>query len=99
MDSLRTGPRVRAPELIDGQWLNSSAPLTLAGLRGRFVLLDFWSFCCANCLHVLDELRPFETAHADVLTVIGVHSPKFPTRLTPAPWPRPWSATRSTIPS
>jgi thiol-disulfide isomerase/thioredoxin len=46
-------------------------------LRGRFVLLDFWTFCCANCLHVLDELRPIEERFADALTVIGVHSPKF----------------------
>jgi thiol-disulfide isomerase/thioredoxin len=41
------------------------------------VLLDFWTFCCANCLHVLDELRPVEERFADVLSVIGVHSPKF----------------------
>ncbi|MEO9140170.1 MAG: thioredoxin-like domain-containing protein [Jatrophihabitans sp.] len=83
MDSLRTGPRVRAPELIDGRWFNTAAPITLAGLRGRFVLLDFWTFCCGNCLHVVDELRPFEIAHADVLTVIGVHSPKFPHEADP----------------
>ena len=78
MDAIRTGPRVRAPEFGGGEWVNVAAPLTLRGLRGRFVLLDFWTSCCGNCLHVLDELRPFEAAHADVLTVIGVHSPKFP---------------------
>jgi hypothetical protein len=39
--------------------------------------LDFWTFCCANCLHVIDELRPLENRFADVLSVIGVHSPKF----------------------
>ena len=49
----------------------------MSGLRGRFVLLDFWTFCCVNCLHVLDELRPLEEKYADVLTVVGVHSPKF----------------------
>ena len=70
--------RVRAPELpADGTWSNTAIPRTLASLRGRFVLLDFWTFCCANCLHVLDELRPLEARFADVLTVIGVHSPKF----------------------
>jgi len=57
--------------------------LTLAALRGRFVLLDFWTFCCGNCLHVLDELRPFEAQFADVLTVVGVHSPKFPHEADP----------------
>jgi thiol-disulfide isomerase/thioredoxin len=51
--------------------------LTLADLRGRFLLLDFWSFCCVNCLHVLDELRPLEERYADDLVVVGVHSPKF----------------------
>ncbi|HJQ42970.1 MAG TPA: thioredoxin-like domain-containing protein [Jatrophihabitantaceae bacterium] len=49
----------------------------MAELRGRFVLLDFWTFACGNCLHVLDELRPFEHKYRDILTVIGVHSPKF----------------------
>ena len=39
--------------------------------------LDFWTFCCINCLHVLDELRPLEEKYGDVLVVVGVHSPKF----------------------
>lgn len=75
---------MRAPELVAGDWFNSAEPLTLAGLRGRFVLLDFWTFCCGNCLHVLDELRPFERRYAEVLTVVGVHSPKFPHEADPA---------------
>jgi thiol-disulfide isomerase/thioredoxin len=72
--------RVRAPELRGaGGWLNTGGrELSLAGLRGRIVLLDFWTSACANCLHVLDELRPLEARYADVLTTIGVHSPKFP---------------------
>ena len=69
--------RVRAPELLGRGWLNTSGPLRLADLRGRFVLLDFWTFCCINCLHVLDELRPVEEKYADELVIIGVHSPKF----------------------
>ena len=70
--------RVRAPELTGrGGWLNTSEPLSLARLRGKVVLLDFWTFCCANCLHVLDELRPLEDKYRDVLVVVGVHSPKF----------------------
>src|SRR3546814_2235648 len=71
-----TTPRVRAPELRGRGWLNTAGPLTLRELRGRFVLLDFWTFCCINCLHVLDELRPVEEAFADELVVIGAHSPK-----------------------
>jgi len=76
--TLEKGPRVRAPELRGRGWLNTGGnPVTLAGLRGKIVLLDFWTFCCINCLHVLDELRPLEQKYGDVLVVIGVHSPKF----------------------
>jgi thiol-disulfide isomerase/thioredoxin len=67
---------VRAPRLAgSGGWLNTGG--VEPDLRGRFVLLDFWTFCCVNCLHVLEELRPLEERFADVLTVVGVHSPKF----------------------
>ncbi|RZS91012.1 thiol-disulfide isomerase/thioredoxin [Motilibacter rhizosphaerae] len=69
---------VRAPELTGRSWLGTGGrALSLQDLRGRFVLLDFWTFCCINCLHVLDELRPLEEAYADALVVVGVHSPKF----------------------
>ncbi len=73
------GPRVRAPALnARGGWLNTGGVnVTLAQLRGKIVLLDFWTFACANCLHVLDELRDVEERYRDVLVVIGVHSPKF----------------------
>ncbi|MGH8835940.1 MAG: thioredoxin-like domain-containing protein, partial [Actinomycetes bacterium] len=72
-------PLLRAPELIGkGGWLNTGGqPLSLSELRGKIVLLDFWTFCCINCLHVLDELRELEEKYADVLVTIGVHSPKF----------------------
>ena len=70
--------RIRAPDLQGRGWLNTGGrTLSLSDFRGRFVLLDFWTFCCANCLHVLDELRPLEEKYADQLTIIGVHSPKF----------------------
>lgn len=71
-------PRVRAPELDGRGWLNTGGrDLRLADLRGKIVLIDFWTFCCINCLHVLDELRPLEEKYADVLVTVGVHSPKF----------------------
>ncbi|MFD8981373.1 NHL domain-containing thioredoxin family protein [Streptomyces sp. NPDC059564] len=71
--------RVRAPELIGkGGWLNTGGTsYSLADLRGRIVILDFWTFCCINCLHVLDELRELEEKHRDTVVIIGVHSPKF----------------------
>ena len=72
-----TTPRVRAPELRGRGWLNTDGPLTLGDLRGRFVLLDFWTFCCINCLHVLDEMRGVEEKYDGELVVVGVHSPKF----------------------
>ncbi|WP_274560671.1 NHL domain-containing thioredoxin family protein [Streptomyces spiramyceticus] len=71
--------RVRGPELVGkGGWLNTGGTdYTLADLRGRIVILDFWTFCCINCLHVLDELRELEEKHRDTVVIIGVHSPKF----------------------
>ncbi|MFH8896765.1 NHL domain-containing thioredoxin family protein [Streptomyces coeruleorubidus] len=71
--------RVRAPELIGkGGWINTGdKEPSLAELRGRIVIVDFWTFCCVNCLHVLDELRELEDKHRDTVVVIGVHSPKF----------------------
>jgi len=69
--------RVRAPEFPDGSWFNVAAPLSLRELRGKIVLLDFWTFCCVNCLHVISELRTLEHDFGDELVIIGVHSPKF----------------------
>ncbi|MCP9987393.1 redoxin domain-containing protein [Streptomyces sudanensis] len=71
--------RVRAPELIGkGGWINTGGKdLKLADFRGRTTILDFWTFCCINCLHVLDELRELEERHRDTVVIIGVHSPKF----------------------
>ncbi|MDO5750202.1 MAG: NHL domain-containing thioredoxin family protein [Rothia sp. (in: high G+C Gram-positive bacteria)] len=70
--------RVRASELIGRSWLNTGGKnLDLQALRGKIVILDFWTLCCINCLHVLDELRPLEEEFSDVLVTIGVHSPKF----------------------
>src|SRR5690625_4817829 len=71
-------PKVRASELTGRSWLNTGGKdLSLQALRGKIVLLDFWTFCCINCLHVIDELRDLEERFADVLVTIGVHSPKF----------------------
>ncbi|MDQ0867533.1 thiol-disulfide isomerase/thioredoxin [Arthrobacter sp. V1I9] len=77
-ETVRTHARVRASELVGRNWLNTGGKsLDLDALRGKIVLLDFWTFCCINCLHVLDELRPLEEQYSDVLVTVGVHSPKF----------------------
>ncbi len=59
-------------------WLNVDAPLTLKALRGKVVLLDFWTYGCINCVHVLPDLKRLEAKYANELVVIGVHSAKFP---------------------
>lgn len=70
---------VRAPEFPRGlDWLNVEAPPTMARLRGKIVLLDFWTHCCINCLHALEELKRLEAKYAPDLVVVGVHSGKFP---------------------
>lgn len=70
--------KVRAPELDGGAgWLNTAGPLRLKDLRGKFVLLDFWTFCCINCLHTLPDLAKLEKKYGNQLVVIGVHSAKF----------------------
>jgi thiol-disulfide isomerase/thioredoxin len=69
-----------APELCRTgvQWFNVARPLSLNDLRGRLVILDFWTPCCVNCLHVLPTLRRLEQTFADSIIVVGVHSPKYP---------------------
>src|SRR5579871_4413543 len=77
--STRGRERVEAPELAGaGGWINTDEPLSMTRLRGKVVLLDFWTFCCINCLHIVEELRPLEKAFPHDLVVVGVHSPKFP---------------------
>ncbi|MBV9209386.1 MAG: peptide-methionine (R)-S-oxide reductase MsrB [Acidobacteria bacterium] len=67
----------QAPDLAEGEWINSE-PLSLAGLRGRVVLVDFWTFGCYNCRNTLPNLKRWDAAYrAQGLTVIGVHSPEF----------------------
>lgn len=70
--------RVRAPELVGAAgWLNTDRPLSLAALRGKIILLDFWTYCCINCMHVLPDLKRLEEKYPRELVVIGVHSAKF----------------------
>lgn len=70
--------RVRAPEITGGRgWLNTDKPLSLAALKGKIVLLDFWTYGCINCIHIIPDLKKLEAKYANQLVVIGVHSAKF----------------------
>ena len=69
---------MRAPELTGGDgWLNTDKPLSIAGLKGKVVLLDFWTYGCVNCMHIIPDLKRLEAKYANQLVVIGVHSAKF----------------------
>ena len=78
----------RAPELRGiNEWINTpgAAPLTLAALRGKVVLVDFWTYSCINCLRTLPHLRAWDAAYRDAgLVIIGVHSPEFAFERVPA---------------
>jgi cytochrome c biogenesis protein CcdA/thiol-disulfide isomerase/thioredoxin len=68
-----------APEFVGiSSWLNVPAPLSLASLRGKVVLIDFWTYSCVNCLRTMPFLRGWDQAYRDDgLQVVGVHSPEF----------------------
>lgn len=66
-----------APELTNDTWFNSE-PLQLANLRGKVVIVEFWTFGCINCKNVIPALREWHQTYADAgLTIIGVHTPEF----------------------
>lgn len=72
---LGTTPAVEFPEGLD--WINTDQPLTLADLRGKIVVLDFWTYGCINCIHVIPDLQRLMAKYPDELVIIGVHSAKF----------------------
>jgi DNA-binding beta-propeller fold protein YncE len=76
---MRYAGTVNAPPFPAGlDWLNSPGPLRLEDFAGRLLVLDFWTLCCINCMHVLPVLARLERRFPDELAVVGVHSAKFP---------------------
>ncbi|MEO5799197.1 MAG: redoxin domain-containing protein [Gemmatimonadales bacterium] len=68
-----------APAWHNDSWLNADAPVTLASLRGRVVLLNFWVFTCINCTRTVPSLVRFDATYRDQgLSIIGIHTPEFP---------------------
>jgi thiol-disulfide isomerase/thioredoxin len=71
------GPMPGMPEGASLQWINSR-PLTMAELRGKVVLIDFWEYTCINCIRTFAENKKwYERYHKDGLEIIGVHCPEF----------------------
>ncbi|MHB0859198.1 MAG: thioredoxin-like domain-containing protein [Anaerolineae bacterium] len=69
---------IRAPNFPEGlEWINTAHPLSLVELRGKLVLLDFWTYGCINCIHIIPDLKRLEAMYPNELVVIGVHSAKF----------------------
>lgn len=66
-------------DALDGgrDWINTRGALHLAELKGKIILLDFWTYCCINCHHILPTLARLEAKYPNQLVVIGVHSGKF----------------------
>lgn len=76
--NIKAQGKVRAPELTGAKsWLNTDKALSIAGLKGKVVLLDFWTYGCINCIHIIPDLKKLEAKYPNNLVVIGVHSAKF----------------------
>ena len=72
-------PARAAPVWKNSSWLNAPAPVSLASLKGRVVLLNFWVFTCYNCTNTLPSLRALDATYRERgLSIIGIHTPEFP---------------------
>ena len=88
--------RPDAPDLDGGiAWLNTAQPINLEDLRGRVVLLDFWTLCCINCIHTLPDLAKLEAKYPASLSSSAYTRPSSPTSTAPPASARPSFATRS----
>ncbi|MEO8512537.1 MAG: thioredoxin-like domain-containing protein [Ignavibacteria bacterium] len=59
------------------EWLNTDKPYSIKDFKGKLVLIDFWTYCCINCIHIMPDLKKLEEKYKNELVVIGVHSAKF----------------------
>ncbi len=74
-----SSPAMPAPPWQNDSWLNVEQPLTLEGLKGKVVLLNFWVFTCYNCTNTVPSLVNFDRRYRDRgLVLIGMHTPEFP---------------------
>lgn len=71
-------PKTNAPEInTEYGWVNTDKSYSLKDFRGKFVLLDFWTFGCINCQHIVPDLEKLEEEYKNELVVVGIHSAKF----------------------
>ena len=74
-----TAGATQAPELVQIEQWHNSPPLTMAGLRGKVVLVDFWTYTCINCIRTLPYVKSWHAKYKDQgLVVVGVHTPEYP---------------------
>jgi thiol-disulfide isomerase/thioredoxin len=79
LETSAAAARGPAPAWGNSSWLNTDHSLTLSGLKGRVVLLNFWVFTCYNCTNTVPSLIDFDRKYRGRgLTVIGIHTPEFP---------------------
>lgn len=69
--------RRQDPLALGVDWINVAGPIRLPDLKGKIVLLDFWTYCCINCHHIIPDLEYLEKKYPNELVVIGVHTAKF----------------------
>jgi thiol-disulfide isomerase/thioredoxin len=78
VDEATAQNRLTPPEIDGGAgWVNTDQPLTIKALRGKIIVLEFWTECCINCMHVFPDLIKLEKKYPNQLVVIGIHTPKF----------------------
>src|ERR1700722_8947285 len=76
-DEPAAAPRAADFTAADG-WLNTEKPISIKDLKGQVVILDFWTYCCINCIHIMPDLKFIEEKYKnDPVVVMGVHSGKF----------------------
>ena len=74
----RYAGKTNAPDFPAGaEWLNTPKPLSIRDFAGKLLILDFWTYCCINCMHIVPVLRRLERDYPEELSVVGVHSAKF----------------------
>ncbi|MCH7656059.1 MAG: redoxin domain-containing protein [Chloroflexi bacterium] len=74
----RYAGKTNAPDFPPGaEWLNTPRPLSIREFAGKLLVLDFWTYCCINCMHTIPVLGRLERDHPEELAVVGVHSAKF----------------------